>query len=382
MEILLFVHLLITVCGTLAEVQILTTAPVNPVKKGGILSIHCQVNGLEPGQSITLSRQLKDSSQIDRLSWDLAMTVQDERIFLAVRQLEDGSLVYFLSVLQVTRADEGIYFCTASASNLNVVAEEFIKIEIQHFPDDPYPECFPPDKMQVEVGDLVAMSCVSEAGYPVVDMTWKRTGSGKVATSPQQDIQNSTVRSVLEFRATVNDNGAVFLCEISSTAFPMENKKTCHVGPLVVTQNGQVIKSTPPKMPDIPRVVTTVNSKAIPTKPIRQTPKSCLNRCSSLDGPLFYWVIATIFAGVLALILLIVIIIFSVKLYNRTSEEELTVSTFITRYPTEDAYEKLEYKRNNNKTYMELQRNCLQKNVVSMDVESQGQYVVTPSQTQ
>ena len=190
------------------------------------------------------------------------------------------------------------------------------------------------------------------------------------------------MRSVLEFKATANDNGVMFLCEISSTAFPMENPKSCPVGPLVVTQNGQVIKSTPSKMPDSPRVFTTINSKAIPTKPIRQTPKSCLNRCSTLDGPLFYWVIATLFAGITALILLIVIIIFSVKLYKRTIEEEHTVSTFITRYPTEDAYEKLEYKRNNNKTYMELQRNCLQKDVMSMDVESQGQYVVTPSQTQ
>ena len=185
MEILLYVLVLLTICGTFAEVEIVTTAPVNPVKAGGILSIHCQVNGLESGQSITLSRQLKDSSQIDRLSWDLTLTVQDDRIFLAMRQLEDGSLVYFLSVLQVTIADKGMYICTVSASNLKVVAEESIDIEVQHFPDDPHPECFPPDKMQVEVGELVAMSCVSEAGYPVVDISWKRTGSGKVATSSQ-----------------------------------------------------------------------------------------------------------------------------------------------------------------------------------------------------
>ena len=378
-----------------AEVTVTTTSPVNPVKEDGILSIHCQVRGLETGQSISLSRQLKGTSQPTRISWDydIVLTVVEERLFLAYRQLEDGTLVYFLSILHPNLKDEGVYSCTAISATLEVIAADSVEVSIEHFPNEPYPLCgSKTGGLQVELGDVMPMYCLSQVGNPQITMRWRRTGkSGHIPTAvSSQNVINGTARSVLRYEPTVQDNGAVFLCEITSRAFPSEIR-TCHVGPLVVTKNGRVVKEPHPR-PTSTNVVSVKNR--VPNSPPGGVPTvkhpstfgdGCHEACSPFDGPILYWVIATLFAGMIALTLLIVIIFFAIKLHRRTTCLEegraATNSRFVTPIPRDDdAYEKLEYRRvNNNRTYMELQRNCLlQKHVPPIEVElKHGQYVVT-----
>ena len=88
------------------------TAPINPVREDAMISIHCQIWNKVEGQEVTMSRKLKGAARSQRLSWDeKVQNDDDDRIFLAERRLTDGSVVYFLSIIEVTQSDEGTYFC-------------------------------------------------------------------------------------------------------------------------------------------------------------------------------------------------------------------------------------------------------------------------------
>ena len=75
---------------------IVATSPVNPVKEQGLLTIHCQVRNLDDNHQVTITRRVGDRIQQISVDEDVLGNAVDERVFLAVRQLLDGSTVYFL----------------------------------------------------------------------------------------------------------------------------------------------------------------------------------------------------------------------------------------------------------------------------------------------
>ncbi len=83
------------------SIDIEISAPVNPVETGVIFSVLCQVRGLNNKHEVALYRtdvnnetvRLSSKDEVDASDID-----NDERVFLAVRRLMDGSEIYFLTI--------------------------------------------------------------------------------------------------------------------------------------------------------------------------------------------------------------------------------------------------------------------------------------------
>lgn len=321
-----FISLIALVADTIAtsETRVVTSAPVQPVKEGGILSLHCQISNLAANHYVTISRQLDDELDPEILSWgdDILGSIGDS-FFLAVRQLNDGSIIYFLSIIGVTIRDQGRYSCKVMPSTQDsVVAIDHTDIKVMYFPRDPNPLCTPKQSLTVYAGTPLTLNCTSQSANPAVTMDWSRTGSGSVPKSMtvQRDGLSYTE---LRLRASLSDNEAVFLCQITSVAFPGK-VKTCHVGPIVVLPNpndlpdddGDDKEGTPggdntdenrqpifyPPFPVAdPFPTTAVDLFTDKTTGDHQNPiADCRDVCSSFSSPKFFWIVATVVACALA----------------------------------------------------------------------------------
>ena len=136
----LFMHIILwikaTIPITLALPLVNLDIPVNPVKPGGVLSIHCTVGGLNPYNSVRLSRHRNYT--IETLSLDGKETTSHDkdRDFISVRQLVNDSWFYSVTILRVSRTDRGTYFCSVISQN-RVIAEMAAFVEIGSIPEEP-----------------------------------------------------------------------------------------------------------------------------------------------------------------------------------------------------------------------------------------------------
>ena len=65
--------------------SVIATSPVNPVQEGGILSVHCQVIGLQDDHGAALFRQVK-GGKTERLSLNEdVLSTADDDVFIAWR---------------------------------------------------------------------------------------------------------------------------------------------------------------------------------------------------------------------------------------------------------------------------------------------------------
>ena len=126
-----------------AKTSIIATAPLKEVEEGAILSVHCQVTELEEGHEVTLYR-IRDGQSVQRVSVGDILTQDEDRLFLATRQLGDGSTVYFLSVMEVTRSDQGTYRCQVfDPVEQKQVATEFSRYCCLVLSSEPAPDLQP-----------------------------------------------------------------------------------------------------------------------------------------------------------------------------------------------------------------------------------------------
>ena len=104
---ILILGLYICVAGS---TTVTSSAPVNPVEADGIFSLRCEVLKMKQNQEMAIFRTI--NGQTERLSLDdEVLDNAGDRVYLAVRQMNDGSTVYLLSIMKVTRSDEGLYLC-------------------------------------------------------------------------------------------------------------------------------------------------------------------------------------------------------------------------------------------------------------------------------
>ena len=345
--------------------RIKVTTPVNPVKQGDIFSLHCQIWNLKPGNEVAIFKNQSGTNV--RLSVNTVLTPavdgDDEGTFLAVRLLNDGSVVYFLSIVNVVLTDAGMYTCKVidTSNTLSEVAVASKVLQIMHHPDDDYPKCTLDQSVTtVTAGTKIGMTCQTTETFPLVDIKWSRTGLGHVPL-PKEKTQNGELISQIEFVPTEEDDGStMFLCEITSTAFP-EFIKTCHIGPLKVLPGapGQRypdddvwLRTTIPKVnsPEAdmaqPPVDDNINSEKL------NCPKT---DCSTMSPDILFWVISTAVAGIICFIFLIGCILIYLK-YTRLSARARRYEQPkpFPRPPTEYIYTELEGKREGK--YMSLER--------------------------
>ena len=349
-----------------AVTRIEANAPVNPVDLNGVFAIHCHIWDLDPNvHEVSIYRTL-DSGKYERLTLgDHVQPGVADGVFLAVRQLGDSSRVYFMTVTDVTKKDEGNYTCKVSKVPSNdMIVEESISMRMLYFPSETSPTCTPSQSPTLLEGIPTKLNCSSEIGNPPVKIGWKLTGS-KTYLSSEQVTVGKTVYSFLTFTPTLADNTAVLLCEIKNPSLP-ENKglRTCHVGPITVQRNpnyphDQTVYRPTSLITTVP-VLSNMDTPKITVK--FNTTTDCPSTCSKFQTPVSYWITATIFLSVVAFIFFAVAITLSIK-YCHAVEEPDYIGPYATRHiqqlPSDlrdKVYVEVEHKRDNGRLYMSLQR--------------------------
>ena len=350
------------------DVRIKAEVPVNPVKEGAFLAVYCQVWNSQDDYIVTMSRQLKGSIQKKMLSWDTRI-LADERVMLATRPLQDGSTVYFLSILDITRKDEGTYFCQVRtlAGNERVIANDTVNIDISYFPTDASPECSTTgNSLVVREGHVIEFNCSSEAGKPQVTFEWSKSTE---ILQRAEDVPVDESYSVLRFKPTSTDNNAIFVCTITSAAFP-DKTRTCHVGPVTVIPDPSIKQALPS-----PTLKTEVHKSEPGIEQPTGAPSAsmCKQVCSNLNSNVHYWMIATVAFSIVAIIFIITGFCLLLRYYKLSSAPTaVPVRPHIN--DGDDTYEKLEY-RSDRKVYMALDKSWVP---THGQLELQTHYNVTP----
>ncbi|XP_072038325.1 uncharacterized protein [Amphiura filiformis] len=300
----LFILTIIQLCASsvseaVTKVEILK--PSSTAREGEMLTIYCRVWGLEKGNVVQHSRRLFETDGItEHLSWnDGLLDNVGERFFLAVRHLSDGSSVYFLSILHVTRKDAGNYKCQLlipTDTGFAEVDQDVVATDIFYFPSSD-PTCTSSlTRMTVSAGEEVTLNCSSEVGNPFVELTWSRTGDLSVPKSiSYRDSADGKLKTELQFIASIKDTETVFLCQTKSPAFPGQNKG-CHVGPISVFPS----PSTEPIS-----LASLENRTPLPSNPPLQTP-TCETLCPYFDTQTLPWMVASVGATILSLVFIVV----------------------------------------------------------------------------
>ena len=332
-----------------ATTEITATVPVNPVPEGGMLAFHCRISNLEPNHDVAIAKTRGSMSL--RISFAKKILLDDDtRYFLAVRQLGDGSVVYFLSITDVTREEAGQYSCKVlDMTAVDEVAHDRVGVQVSYLPSDNYPLCANPESLTLKSGSSVSYNCSSELGSPNITVEWTRTGVG-VVPKARDHYSDKYVTSVLTLQPTLADSGTVYICTITSKAFP--DTKACHIGPITVTRNPNdvtgrrhhpmITRSTepPPKFPAVDKTKTSASY--------------CKEICDDQEDSLFIWMIATVVAACVAFILLILGVMLCIKLKYRTIEPP-------PHYVKEDIYAELDKRFDEDSVYMALDRSETEK---------------------
>ena len=352
------------------ETRVVTTAPVSPVVEGEILSVHCQVWSLQKGQDVSLFRTSADgvASRIAVIvDGDALIASNTGTVFVAVRQMHDGSVVHFLSILGAAKEDAGKYSCkTETVADTDAkLPIDSVDINIAYFPSDPDPKCSPNElPSPIQAGEEISLSCSSEVAYPEVTLQWTRSGSSKVFNS-ETTTDNGRTESHLKLQIGSGDNGKVFTCQMKSKFFP-ERTKNCHIGPITVESNGEepdineedryVVTPPPFSLGNLPPFEQESNNDQIEDTDAVDK-QQCLKSCSTENSSVMYWILATATASLLAFLFLILGVIMIVKYYRVPSQGHIPKTQYIPAlHAGEEIYVEVESKRRDKSMYMSLEK--------------------------
>ncbi|XP_072046878.1 uncharacterized protein [Amphiura filiformis] len=339
--------------------RVIASAPVNPIEKDGILSVRCQVWELENSHDVTLLRTISGTVQRLSLGEDV-MSNAGDRVFLAVRHMGDGSVVYFLSIMNVERSDEGNYTCSVRGTALgNQIATSSIRMNVTYFPSDSDPVC-ESIPTRVNVGTSITLNCSSDEGFPRVALKWSQAGEKDLRS--YNVVKDGRIRSTYSFQVSESDQNSVFLCTVSSKEFPTLNRQ-CHVGPLtVLSKSGHIIPNLTPER--VERVTPTPRSNGGVSSPglhydvyATLSPPNCDQVCAEITSQsAFYWIVSSAVGFIFAILFLIIVIVLLLK-YCRLSNRRHATYMAALPSPSEKVYAELDIRRCDNKVYMTLEKN-------------------------
>ena len=361
------VHFLLINCfmNVVSNTSVKISSPVGNPKEGGILSVYCQVWDVLPGQEVTISRDLSNGIG-EQLSWEYdVLPSVDERIFLATRR-QEGAFVYFLTIMDVERSDQGSYSCKiVLQSELKIVAEDKMEINVSYFPSESFPKCTSDNgQLRIASGIEVAFNCTSVEATPNIDLQWTATNSRKLEHFHVNMLkEEGKVVSMLRIIPSIDDDGIVFVCTLKSPAFP-ERSHSCHIGPLFVTDSlshdssrdssHATVVTNSDNNSDYRGKSDNVSTHFVPNE------ISCESVCRRQQHPtsrVGFWVITTWITCVMVVFFVIFCAIISVKMYC------LSINTISKDFAprsqtagTQDVYERLECRQQNGSLYMTLEK--------------------------
>ncbi|XP_072047508.1 uncharacterized protein [Amphiura filiformis] len=372
---------------SLEAFKILATAPVNPIEEGGILSLHCQVWDLPKDNEVRLLRTLPSGDTLSISVNELVMVTEDDRYFLAKRQLDGGSFVYFMSVMDITQDDGGVYTCkvyNTTKGNMVQIGASSVDFRIEFFPSEPNPICSSSlqGNLEFDAGTEITLKCTSEAAYPAVSLEWS-TGPDQVYNA-EQEVQDTSVYSELTITLRKRHSNKMFLCTMTSKAFP-GRKATCHIGPIQIISNPDDIYTDVPDYVNPKLDINNIISIDTPRRgetdiTVVQKPKDCKAFCSSSSTIVFQWIVSTVVAAGLAFIFFIMGVVLLIK-YHKTNVNSRPQYDSRSQYAcarTERIYSELEGKQQesqNTASYMYLHHSKpLNQDIIVRDTTTGGHY--------
>ncbi|XP_072048015.1 uncharacterized protein [Amphiura filiformis] len=367
-KLVMWIHILLfailtTISSALTEPRVTVTLPMQAIKVGGVLAVHCKIWNLEDYQHVSLSREIKGNTQLISLN-NIIVAQDNDRAFLARRTLADGAMVYFLTITNVQRADTGMYYCKVihTADN-NVAASGEVSVQVQYFPSEEYPLCNPDASSEepviVTAGRSLTLNCTSERGNPPVFIQWSQTGTGVLPKATLVE-QGNIIYSELIVTPNRQDDNTLFLCEITSPAFP-DLVSTCHIGPVIVigdsnnepltTAQSAIHNRIPNQSSGDDDVLFKDEDGTTPMESNEKCRRFCKNTSWEKQ-----WMIITYSVSALALILLIMAVVLSVIYKVAMNKERNDRRGGITTYKmSEDVYTNIGER--NHHLYMSLDRN-------------------------
>ena len=274
-----------------AQTRIKLTSPVHPVTIGDVFALQCQVWNVEEAHKVNLFRVVNgDTDQLTiRGNYDSHSSL-GQRGFSAKRTFSDGSLILFLTVVDVLRSDEGKYSCKVFSwadETIKNVAQDSMIIEIYTFPSTIFPSCESDrNTLALHTGDNVILTCTSEKAFPVVQLNWHSINYDIPLSLRDATTNENTITSKLVLTVDSSYNGAVFECKMTSAGFP-DRERNCIIGPLQIVQDElDVGQSNKPGM-------NPVESNGIQNVGISKG-EICNTPCPSEDKyTLLYWAVCS-----------------------------------------------------------------------------------------
>ena len=163
-----------------------------------------------------------------------------QRGFSAKKTFSDGSLILFLTVVDVLRSDEGKYSCKVFSwadETIKNVAQDSMIIEIYTFPSAIFPSCESDrNTLALHTGDNVILTCTSAKAFPVVQLNWHCINYDVPLSFRDATINENTITSKLVLTVDSSYNEAIFECKMTSAGFP-DREINGIIGPLKIIQD-------------------------------------------------------------------------------------------------------------------------------------------------
>ena len=301
------------------------TVPVHPVVVGGILTIQCQIRGMQEDHTVKMLRVINDRTEEIATDMRYDSLSLGERYFITKRTLAGSNMVYFMTIVGITTLDEGEYLFkvySLSGGEYDKVAEGSTNVEIYHLPDSIYPQCYSSPAIRENLDENVELklTCISAKGSPAVSLRWIDNSNQDMFS--RSIAKDDTVTSEFSRRTSVSLDRTLFICEMTSPGFP-DFKRTCHIGPLTInkpTRNDKTVV-----VPPMIATQATKQNTLISTDCNRDCPED--NKYTIL-----YLSVATVGAAMLCAVFLITTIVMCYKYYNVSSEVRKTQTRNITSF--------------------------------------------------
>ncbi|XP_072030245.1 uncharacterized protein [Amphiura filiformis] len=309
-----------------AQTRVSISSPTSHVTVGGILTIQCQVWDIQDAFNIHMYRVSNERTEQIINGEEIVRSTERLNMFLATRTFSDGSAVYFVTITDVTKNEQGEYLCKFfDITKFAVTAEDSINVEIYSLPSNGYPICssVPNQPVALNIGDRLMLKCTSEKGVPGIQIKWLNAKSAEYLTSTET-IQDHLVYS--EVFTDINESlqGALFNCEITSEGFP-DWKRSCTIGPIRIIYNNAHADVMNPK--------TGVSNKGIDESRHTGNPRlsgKCGECSSSNDILEFYLTVATVGTGLLSIVFIVTTIMMCHKYHTISEQTRIQPSRVLT----------------------------------------------------
>ena len=174
----------IDMCSGAVQIEPNPTNGLNAVTEGDNVFLSCRVTGFTSDHTLSWTfddQVISNESIID----DRFIRRGDDFLFHYDADVITTFVGYsYINWRTVSRFDSGTYSCDvlhrlSTPAEPDLVARKTFIVNVLYEPYDDYPKCTPDsEEIFVDIGQPLALSCISEEGNPRVNLTWERSLEG------------------------------------------------------------------------------------------------------------------------------------------------------------------------------------------------------------